>query len=267
MLMDLVVGTLGVMGTVSGIAALVLYRKNGNGHMPEPEKKLEIAVLPAKTDSLDMERLFTQYLERQEKGRRDDQERIMKMFRDLLPPPAPAPPAPVVKLPAVEQLVDRVEALLQMGPPVVEIPPVTMSPITMPEIERKLGQLVQQLSRIVTPSPKAKGPDGDDPNFKPLGPVGRFSAPIQLDIFNTVTILENTVYELVPPENDIYHAYIMNLGPGNLYMRANVEPTVNDPFATTLPPGTGDNEIHTPEHFYVIADWGGATFSLRLGHA
>lgn len=62
--------------------------------------------------------------------------------------------------------------------------------------------------------------------------------------FNTVTLASGTVYRLVtraPARLAFY--YIVNLGPGNLYYRADADPTATDPQSSTLPAMSGDNQI------------------------
>jgi hypothetical protein len=167
---------------------------------------------------------------------------------------------------------ERMEAVLQMGPPVVEAPHVTVeAPAAglpdFSEIERRLGQVVQQISRLVTPSPPKPKSDGEEPAALARGPIQRIPTPRQLQQFNTVGVAEFTVVEMLPPEPDVFSLSIMNLGPGTVYCRADQPPTdVGDPFATTIPPGTGDNSIQTPARLFVLADLGGGTLSVRLSH-
>jgi hypothetical protein len=50
-------------------------------------------------------------------------------------------------------------------------------------------------------------------------------------------------------------------------MKADDEPeSLDDPTATTIPSGSGDNTISTPKQLFVLADEGGATMSIRLSY-
>jgi hypothetical protein len=103
---------------------------------------------------------------------------------------------------------------------------------------------------------------GGAPRANP-GPVEH--ASIQLDRFNTVNLVANTVYELTPPEPNIHSLNLLNLGPGTVYLRANADPSPGDQQSATVPPGALDNAIHTPSTLRVIADQDSA-ISVRLDY-
>lgn len=90
---------------------------------------------------------------------------------------------------------------------------------------------------------------------------------VKLSQFNTVTLLANTVYRLVTGAPTAYSYSVINLGPGILYLRADADPGINDPYSETLPALTADNQIPVANGIRglgVLADQAGA-ISVRLG--
>lgn len=66
---------------------------------------------------------------------------------------------------------------------------------------------------------------------------------VNLYNFNTVTLASGTVYRLVTRAPGTYYFYIINLGPGELFYRADADPTASDPQSFSLPANMADNQI------------------------
>lgn len=62
---------------------------------------------------------------------------------------------------------------------------------------------------------------------------------IPIGLTNTLNIPANTPFQLVAPSNGRTNFFILNTGPGNLYLRYNQEPAgVGDPLSLELPVGS-----------------------------
>lgn len=153
---------------------------------------------------------------------------------------------------AVERVVERLEAVLQMGPPAPDYS----------QLEDKFNQLAADIMAY------AKGQLPQGPRFarRPRrAPPMPADDPIFLEMYNTLYLKEHRIYELIPPEADIYDLSVMNLGPGVIFMRAPDEPEdYDDPKSTTIPEGSGDNIIGIPRKLFVLCDDDGARVSARL---
>lgn len=296
---NLLLGATGVLGMGAGVWALVFYRKNGNGkHLPpDPTVYRDTALLENHVPPLqlvpnepvqvqwppELAALLTHITERLEtaiervehpsivRAPSEQPEWVTPLLEELqginerMINERMSEPASMVLPPeltaGLNRVTDRVEALLQLPPPRVELAELAQSLAQLPEeLEKKFDRLARQIGVLL------RAPKGTIPSDQKLGPTQRAPDPINLDIFNTVVFAENVIYELVPPEADIYNLSVMNLGPGVLYMSDNDTPAVDDPHSTTLPPGTGDNDIHTPRRVFALAGVGGVTASVRLNH-
>jgi hypothetical protein len=125
-------------------------------------------------------------------------------------------------------------------------------------------------SRVHTAGPDVTGGDaggggggGAVATAEPPAPGPQQLPPITLEIFNTIELVANDVYELIPPEVGIFSINVANLGPGNIYLRANADPVPNDPHTETLPAGAADNGIQVPGSLRVLAD-ADSTITARL---
>jgi|SRR5215472_8899286 len=285
---NLLLGTTGLVGTAFGVWGLMLQwdkRKNGNGSHPvelapqglvESEVAQSVRELPQKIEQ-GLTPVLERALERIEAQAETPAEvsppawppEMVSLFERLTarleePPLPPVWPAGLAD--NLNRITDRLEALLQMNPP----PPVELEKLAEPlaqlpqQLDEKFNRLTQQIGTLVH-SPLRTVPQGGEPKPRAGRPTTRAPGPIHLDIFNTVTLDGDTIYELIPPEPGIYNVSVMNLGPGTLHMRANAEPAIDDPHATTIPWGGGDNEIHTPGSLLVVAD-DDVTLSIRLTH-
>jgi hypothetical protein len=281
---NLLLGATSLIGLGAGAWALVFYRKNGNGHPPAvvrpvTDAKLADALEKAATSLAELPRQidasFTDFLETQ----------ALREPEILPEPPEPAwatslteqvsalrqqlsvePLWPLELRRSIEiltvDLTSRMDALVQTAgrPPKVELPPVNL-----PEIENKLEKLAQQLSRLAPPAAKVQ-PSGQEPGVRRARSLTRAASPIQLQIYNTVNLMEFVVYELIPPEPDIFDMNIFNLGVGTVWVRDDAEPILDDALAITLPAATGINEVHVPRRMYMVADDGGVSVSIQLSH-
>jgi hypothetical protein len=90
---------------------------------------------------------------------------------------------------------------------------------------------------------------------------------VNLTRFNTVTLAVSTVYRLYPPSPaGSWYANVVNLGPGNLYLRANGDPTgATDPNSSTLPSLATDQGVPVDGKtgLGILADQAGKV-SIRL---
>lgn len=64
---------------------------------------------------------------------------------------------------------------------------------------------------------------------------------ITVQAYNTIKLVNGTLYSLVTPFCGTYFFNILNLGPCTVYLRGDGDPAVNDPASETLPPGAADN--------------------------
>jgi hypothetical protein len=245
------------IGMAGGLWALVRWaeerKSNGNGHEPpNPLKDLPDWVI-ARDIAL------KELVEGMANRNRDFMDRIGQLVEiERAPQPDPA---------WVKDLTERMDAVLQMGPPVLK-PNITVKndPPDFSSVEQRMDKLIQQVSRLMTPF-NPKGGDGEPAAPRAPGPIVIDPNPINLELFNTVHVPEWHNVELVPPETDVFYASFFNLGPGHIYMRQDEHPTsLDDPHATTIPSGSGDNTISTPKRIFVLADEGGATISVRLSY-
>jgi len=282
-----------VIGIGAGMTLLVLHRKNGNGHKPEtqparpdvPDWQLERdTAMKELVDRLDylpvrMEQAFRHSLEAQPKepeippdwaahmlGELEhihvESEQLVKVatnlerltdridaFMQMPPPPAP-------EIPRVNDLIAGIQALVNAGrkraakSPFQPVIPETDDPVEIPPPPQAL-----------VPTPPSQPPERVQ---RQPGPPSRAANPVYLEEFNTVLIPQDTVVEMIPPEEHVFSINVMNLGPGTIFLRENAEPVLDDPHATKLPPGTGDNGMRAPLRLYALADVGGADISVRL---
>jgi len=276
-----------------GIWGLV-FRKNGNGngHHPEPGisqvverdpwpvDKLAEAIQPLAHLPEKLEQAFQQLAEAQAREPEVPPEWAARMLGDLehiheqLHGERPELAKVAVSL---ERLTDRLEAFIQLPPP----PP--------PEIPR-VDDLIWQIQALVNaerrraaksafrpvipetdpveapPQALVQTPPSQPPERvqRQPGPPTRAASPVYLEEFNLVSIAQDTVVEMIPPELNVFAVNVMNLGPGTVFLRENAEPIFDDPHATKLPPGTGDNGMRMPMRLYALADVGGADISVRL---
>ena len=273
------------LGMAGGLWALVRWsqeRKNGNGHSTnggspvEPaSREMIIHALNAHADRQNAQAAAAEATAKAFSAAVKQLTESVERQRDPQPMPAwakdlEARAAKIEEKPAwvnevvtsMAHVTDSLEALIQMGPP----PPPDLGPLAEPlenlpgELEKKFDRLARQIGIML------RAPQATIPEEQNLGPATRADNPINLEIFNTLALTENTIYELVPPEADIYNISVMNVGPGNLYMSAHDTPAINDPHSTTLPPGTGDNNIHTPGRVFALTNAGGAIVSVRLNY-
>jgi hypothetical protein len=156
----------------------------------------------------------------------------------------------------MERIGERMQELMEKEPPPQQV--------TFTELEKKLEKVAQQLSRLAMPYAK---PDGDQPGPRRPRTLARADDAIQLHITNTISLQEDLIYELIPPETEIYALNIFNKGPGELTIRFDEEPYFDDPKSATIPPTSGFNGLPVPKMIYALADAGGATLSIYLGHA
>jgi hypothetical protein len=173
MFTDILMGTVGVLGTAAGVSALVLYRKNGNGHSTSPSSPSEPAVeLDEKTAKLvktldevprRIENSF-QWLVQAMTAITDQYtkapppvwtceitERLDEVIKDLRecaahPLVMAPPPWPPGLAETLDRITDRVEALLQMGP----APSAAVAELALAELDKlaiPLTQLPADLQR------------------------------------------------------------------------------------------------------------------------
>jgi len=273
---SLLVGIIGGIGTVGGVFALVHWRKNGRAPQPDPFPMVpdfpvdtlavaaqQLADLPQKLDaSLQpvLTALFT-----------------ATSAVDLSKQPAPVIWSPEVSR-SLDRLNDRLEAVLQIGPP----PEIKTDPdpwqIKFSEaadrlselpgkIEGRFDKLSQQMvtwteraARITLPTNAPSSMWGPPKGVAPSGPPPRAAAPVPSSLevavrrFNSWTLEGNKVYTLVPPERGIYAINLTNCGPGYLFLRDDADPSVNDAASSTLPPYMQETRILVPVSLRVRAD-------------
>jgi len=276
-----------------GVWGLVLYRKNGHG--PEPSVSQEVKRDPWQVDKLaeviqplaalsgKLEQTFRQLAEAQAREPEAPPEWSARMLEDLehiheqLREPRPEQAQLAKVAISLDRLTDRLEAFVQLPPPPApEIPRVNdlIGQIeALVDMERKRASkpsppAVEKNNPVAAP-PRAlieTPPSIEPPQLakRQPGPPVRAANPVNLEIFNTVTVPQDTIVELIPPEPGVFSVSVMNMGPGTVFMNANANPAIEDPHSTTLPPGTGDNGIRMPDRLYAIADVGGAVMSVRL---
>lgn len=85
----------------------------------------------------------------------------------------------------------------------------------------------------------------------------RISHTVMVHTYNTLELTAGDVYHLVTPyagpyaplagEASAVYVNVLNLGPGNVYIRADDDPADGDPQSETLPPGHADNLILVPD--------------------
>ena len=169
-------------------------------------------------------------------------ERLDELIKDI------RKPVPMPKLPELAALTGEIRELVDVG--------------------RKQAARAAEPSTVIvreTAPAALASPIPASPQPKESRPTSRATGPIILDEFNPVPVDAFTVYELQGPEPGVFSANILNLGPGWFYIRANAEPTVADPKATTLPPGGIDNDVRIGQRLYVLASDDG-TITVRLTH-
>lgn len=148
------------------------------------------------------------------------------------------------------------------GTPPPEVP---LAPSPTAELERITGRLDRILERQApsihpyTPwdplGPAGPGGVGGRPTalLPPSGPAPH-STDITLTMFNTYFLVAGEVYVLIPPESGSHNINVANLGPGNMFLRADADPAPGDPQSEILPAGAVDNLIHIPQSLRVIVD-------------
>lgn len=72
-------------------------------------------------------------------------------------------------------------------------------------------------------------------------------ATVELKSHNTVKVAIGEIVRLVTPYAGPYYYNILNLGPGDLYLRYDDDPAPDDPESETLPAGCADNLVVIPE--------------------
>jgi hypothetical protein len=102
-----------------------------------------------------------------------------------------------------------------------------------------------------------------------LPPQPRIELNFTLDTYNTVELHEREIWVLRTPYFGPYYYNILNLGPGVIYYRDQVDPQPpDDPHSVTLPPFCADNLVLIPvgpEGLRVIAwDMFPTKITLRL---
>ena len=277
---NLILGATTVLAMCVGIWGLVL-RKNGNGQHIEPEPPRPLENVPdwqlerdvAMKDLVErldylpmrMEQAFRHSLETQPREPEVPPEWAARMLGDLehiheqLHGERPELAKVAVSL---ERLTDRLEAFMQLAPPPAPEIPRVDDLIAQIEALVDVGRRAQAKAETTAKDAPAKetevrptqpSPMMAPPKPRESRPIQRAAAPVLLEEFNTVEVDQDTVYELVPPESDLFRANVMNIGPGWLYMRSNDEPSVGDPHSTMLPPGAIDNQVRVPGRLYVMA--------------
>ncbi|HEY6369857.1 MAG TPA: hypothetical protein VIX37_04715 [Candidatus Sulfotelmatobacter sp.] len=268
MFTDVLLGALGVMGMASGVSALV-YRRNGNGHngngnghpapeaAPRPVEDWQLAKLSEVIQPLAML-----------------PQRLAAVFEARELPPIVIPPQP-----ELERLTDRLEALIQMGPApdpsdalraisarleelVAEPPPpvVVQWPAEMEDMAQRLEKAIQSVPKNPAPPPappRIPTPrEGGGATVVSEPSPGPAFAPvdIHLEMFNTFALLPGDIYTLIPPDTGVHQINIANLGPGTIYVRADADPFVDDPYSERLMAGWFDNDIPIPVSLRVLAD-------------
>jgi hypothetical protein len=179
--------------------------------------------------------------------------------------PIPIQPDPGVRelIQTVDRVVRKLEDLLSKPDPPA---PVLQPIVELPEIERRLGKITQQLAALVKPESKPRGPDGELPIYRALGPPTINPSPINLTMTNTIAMPENVITELVPLEADIFNLSIFNAGPAELWLRLDDHAGIADPLSVRLPASMSLNDWHIPRTVWVIADEDGSTLSITLKH-
>jgi hypothetical protein len=286
------------------VGALVLYRKNGNGHhKPDPNSRLGDAELhrPLQdvpdwqlardlamkdlVERLDylpvrMEQAFRHSLEEQRKEPEVPPEWSARMLTNLerIEERLAEPAWPKVVRDSLETVTQQLEVmnhqLRATPPPVPGLEDLIHGVQALVNVERKKAAKsafrpvmpekddpVEAPPQEVVQTPPSEPPERVQ---RQPGPPTRAATPIFLEEFNLVDIPQDTVVEMLPIETNVFAVNVMNLGPGTVYLRENAEPVIDDPHATKLPPGTGDNGMRMPERLYALADVGGAEISVRL---
>jgi len=90
---------------------------------------------------------------------------------------------------------------------------------------------------------------------------------LTLQEFNTFNLTANTVYRLITTLHGNYNYWVMNLGPGTLFLRANGDPSINNAQSETLPALVADNQIPIADGLRglgVITDQDGV-ITVRVG--
>lgn len=78
-------------------------------------------------------------------------------------------------------------------------------------------------------------------------PVSRVTVTTTLQTYNTLFLKPYDIYILVTPFAGTYYYNILNLGPGNVYLRGDGDPVVGGAATETLPASTADNAILVPD--------------------
>jgi len=280
---NLLLGAMTVAATGFGIWGLV-FRKNGNDQHPPANvtqllqrdlwqvEKLAEVLQPLATLPNRLETTFQQHLAAAQAQEPPDwslhlMEHLEYIQERMSEPVPPAwPPGLAASL---ERITDKLDAVLQVPRP-VELEPLVEQIKELVDVER------QRAARQTSENPKATrtgeapavtrpSPTLAPPSLRSSRSITRAAEPVILDEFNTIAVIADTIYELRPPGLDVFQANILHLGSGWLYVRANAEPTIGDPKATTLPPGAIDNEVRLAQRLYVLASADGS-ITVRLAH-
>lgn len=190
LLMDILLGTMSVLGMAGGVSALVLYHKqNGNGHKhddPLPPIAAEpVVLIPSEEPQLAKLADVLATLPKQLEARFElAVERLVNTLEAYTNVPQPEPDWPADLLQAVQRLYDleasridlaasmerltkNVEQLVQMGPPTVITPPLTPFGEEMvrglADLPSKIGQ---KLNELIAAGRRIGGGSGPPPRIK-----------------------------------------------------------------------------------------------------
>lgn len=77
--------------------------------------------------------------------------------------------------------------------------------------------------------------------------ASRAAESVTVATYNTITLSGGNVFTLKTPYCGAYYFDILNLGPCTVYIRADADPSPNDPQSETLPPFCADNQVLVPD--------------------
>lgn len=82
---------------------------------------------------------------------------------------------------------------------------------------------------------------------KTSGGTERAAESATVSTYNTITLSDGDVWTLKTPFCGAYYYNILNLGPCTVYIRADADPSPNDPESEVLPPYCADNLVTVPD--------------------
>lgn len=201
MVMEIFLGTMSVLGMAGGISALVLYRKQNNGHKPERDPwRYDPPLQPQPSQMIVMEEAEDQQLanlaeaiqslaalpKQLEAGFELAVERLANTLEEHLNAPQPEPDWPADLLQGVQRLYDleasridvaanlerlthAVEAFVQMEsqpPTIINAPPPPFGEELVRGLAELPGKIGQKLSEMVASERKVGGGSGPPPRIR-----------------------------------------------------------------------------------------------------